>query len=163
MQNDQHLTPILVSSGSNQELIHAYEYDPFLKRRQELSIAERRYATQLGLDRKDLRISIESSKTILLRGSFGVMQVLDYSQDGFRATSKVQISRSSILEATLLLPDTGINELLAAKLLTSFEIEIRWSRRFSVDEFHHGIRTIGMTREQKELIYSLFAAYRNAA
>lgn len=157
------LNPVLANPVVSNELVTIYEYNPFLHRQFDLAIAERRLANQSSIERQDQRNQVPARKKITLRCESSIMQVIDYSLSGFRVVTTERLGRLTNHEVHLMLPDLKLNALLKSKLLTTFTVQVRWSKEMRDGEVHHGLQALSMNQEQKELIHSLIMSFRDAA
>ena len=64
------------------------------------------------------------------------------------------------ISVALSLNDPKIQAIFADKLLASFSIEVRWSRK-SGERFKHGFRTLGLNEKQKSFVLDLLERYNS--
>jgi class 3 adenylate cyclase len=153
-------TEIFVSVKHRANLVRAYEVNPHERTPSRLEEAERAYFDLMDYSRKESRQLIRRGSPVGLSCELGEFRLSDFSFDGLGLVGPVLVSQQAVLHLAFALPDHERAEELARRLLGRVQVEVRWSRS-KRGEFMHGVRYIGLNREQKDVLFQfLTALYR---
>ena len=148
-----HNDEVLIADGvylgikHHDTLSQAFEFDPFTKKQEELSVVKRLYSSQFDTSIRDHRYQVRAEANVELRSPYGTLRVSDFSLIGFKADADVHFGQNTIIEVILLTHDRYIDQMLEDKMLTHLTLEVRWSRR-TAHGFEHGLRILGSNKEQ---------------
>ena len=151
---DQIFDHVMIAIKHHTDLVPAYEVNPHKNTPEKVAIVQRHFMEHLGDNIRDPRHSVTTTKLINASSIYGNLTVRDFSRRGFLLSGTQFLAQKSLITITL---DTGshtINQILADRFLTSFEIEVRWSRR-NGDRFDHGVQVVGGHPEQWDFLYDL--------
>ena len=152
---DVGFSPVHFGLRFQNDLVQAFEFNPFHSRPSELKQAMSLYFNQLGMKSRYNRIPALNNSVVELKSAGGVFRVLDFSLQGFRVVSDIYIAQRSVLEFTIDMKRPELNELLYSKRLESVTAEVRWSRKSDAG-FEHGLKILGGNTKQLELLFNLF-------
>ena len=152
---DVGFSPVHFALRYQNDLVQAFEFNPFHSRPSELKQAMSLYFNQLGMQARYNRIPAVPNSLVEFKAAGGVFRVLDFSLQGFRVVSDIYIAQRSVLEFTIDMQSPELNELLHSKRLESVTAEVRWSRK-SEAGFEHGLKILGGNTKQLELLFNLF-------
>lgn len=146
------LNEIFVSIKHHQDLLRAFECNPFKKVPGRLAKAERAYLDLMGYSRKEGRFRIKGKVTLELRSPRGSFSLTDFSLDGLGMAGPLLISHKTVLELEFMCKDAWVLAPLRTQLLHKVQAEVRWCRT-NGDRFEHGLRFIGLNAAHKEIIF----------
>ena len=113
--------------------------------------------SSLSTSIKERRKNIQEM-SIFLISDLGSFEVLDFSESGFGVRSEIFLGPKTQLNVGIELDSKDFGERLAKKLLASFSVEVRWSRK-SNDVFKHGFLIKGLNDQQKSFILDILEQY----
>lgn len=158
--DDSLFIPTAVAIKHQDSLVHAYEYDPFHDRHQDLLRAERAFLQQCGVSRVDQRVDLGEGAGLSVRSQLGPMSILDFSLHGFKTKSEFQLGRRASLLLRLVSAEEEINHLLREYFLQDLVGEVRWSLKQGTIHIH-GFKIVGLSEERKhKLLHILTSARR---
>jgi hypothetical protein len=146
------LKEIYVSIKHHEDLLRAFECNPFIKVPDRLAQAERAYLDLMGYSRKEGRFRIRGKVKVELRSPRGSFELADFSLDGLGMAGPLLISHKTVLELEFLCSDPWVLAPLRTQLLHKVQAEVRWCRT-NGDRFEHGLRYIGLNAAHKEIIF----------
>lgn len=150
-------TEIFVSVKHRANLVRAYEASPLEKTPSQMEEAERVYLDLMDYSRKESRQMIRGGRLVGLSSELGRFRLSDFSFDGLGIVGPVLVSQNAVLHLEFALPDQKRAEELARRLLGRVQVEVRWCR-LNRGEFMHGVRYIGLNREQKDVLFQILTA-----
>ena len=147
-------SPVHISLNHQNDLVQAFEFNPFYNRPSDLKHAMTVYFKQLGMHPRYKRNSAGSKISIELKAAGATFRILDFSLHGFRVVSDVYFAQRSILQFTIDMQQAEFNQILYNKMLETVTAEVRWSRKSEVG-FEHGLKILGCNAEQLEFLFKM--------
>ena len=139
--------PIQIAVKHKPQLFDAYRHNPFSDRQNDVNFAMNLHYNQLGVLNRERRFQLKTPGSITLISAHGNHRILDFSLQGFRATSEVILGQNAIFEAELHLADPIIARNLRDKFLHTLTLEVRWSRMEN-GQILQGFKIVGANEEQ---------------
>lgn len=132
----------------SQELVEAYELDPFYGEPQLLLDGDDAYRQLVGIERNDVRWPIPYPGLIQISTTYGNGEIVNFSLDGFTIKLSEYYAKDVPLSLRM---DTADGE-LAARLeragLESIMLEVRWARPAG-QSYVHGCQMKSLSRDQR--------------
>ena len=151
------ISEIYVSIKHHKDLMRAFECTPAYGSSERLNAAERAFVGLMGYGRKEGRLRVTDAKSIQVRGSLGIYTLTDFSLDGLGLVGNLMISQQSVLSLEILGEASAAMDVLQRSMLQNVQVEVRWCRP-SRGRFEHGLKYIGLSSTQKEVIFNYFTA-----
>lgn len=150
--------PIAVAIKHHQQLIAAFEYDPFYLQPQQVKRAHFEFFKQNGISRREERITIAEDRVLYLESELGRFTVRDLSVHGLNASALFQVGRRARLLVRLVSSNETLNRKLRASLLDAMVVEVRWSQRAD-QHFAHGLKIFGNSQPRREFLFGLLSEH----
>ena len=146
---------IFVSIKHQEELLKAYECNPFTNVPELFSRAEQAYLGLLGYSRKESRFRISGDASITFRSPYGSFVLSDFSMGGVGMRGNTLICRKSVIPLEIVSDKEELLHPLKESLLHKVLAEVRWCRS-ARGGFEHGLKFIGLNAEQKDILFQFF-------
>ena len=139
--------PINIAVKHRQQLFPAYRYNPFTSRQNAVREGLNLHFEQLGVVNREHRFQPKYPGSISLVSAHGIHDVLDFSLQGFRASSTVILGQNAIIEAEFDIKDPVVARNLRERHLLALTLEVRWSQ-LDGERIEQGFKIIGSNEEQ---------------
>ena len=157
VENTGGFNEIHIAMGYQEELLMAYEYNPFFQEAMVLESVEKDAIRSLGITQRETRFRFLSTQTVKLVSPYGTFFVEDFSPNGFGVVGDIFIGRKPVLSVKIETVHQGCAMLLRRNYLETIQVEVRWCRERD-QGFQHGMRIVGLNRGQKQLLYTLLSS-----
>jgi class 3 adenylate cyclase len=156
--NLEQIKPKLVQIKHHEELIEAFEYNPFFDRPQLLREATNVYRRFAGFSRVDTRWLVPAEAGLRLMTDFGEGQLINFSYSGFQIQFKEYIAKGAKINVSFESSDPFIKAALASMGLVPIVVEVRWASAQEAGCIHGCIiRNLNEAKQQY-----LFTTIKNA-
>ena len=150
---------IHISIKHREELIRAYEFNPFLDRAEQLARTEKDYYACLGYARQHDRQGVERChEKVLLTTKYGTFGLTDFSIHGFGMVGDTFVGRKSVMSIGLLFSDPKVTAQVENMMLKTIDCEVRWCRCID-GRYSHGMKMVGLNSRQKMYLYEKFQEF----
>ncbi|HET9239431.1 MAG TPA: adenylate/guanylate cyclase domain-containing protein [Oligoflexus sp.] len=145
------LIPRYVRVKHSQQLVKAWQVDPFQSEPGAIERAERLYWNFARIERLEERLELPPLK-VLLRSEHGVFELRDFSRTGLALVGDIFLAKDVLLDVSMDVEDEGLMKKLQDWGLASFTIEIRWGK-IDQHRFKHGAKILGLNGIQRNRIF----------
>lgn len=133
------------------DLLEAYELDPFVDEPQVLVEVEEAYRIFIGVERTDTRHPVPDIGMIKIMTSHGDGDLLNFSQDGFTISLPKYYGQGVTMTMQMDTLNGELSDRLESQSLVPIVLEVRWARP-GRGGFMHGCLIKNMTVEQRHEI-----------
>jgi len=151
----------LIAIKHQVELVPAYEINPHKNRMDKLAVVNRHFLDRMGDQVRDVRHVVNTGVQLTARSLYGDLIISDFSRRGFLLRGANFLAQKSHLTIELRSSIDAINQKLADRMLTTIEVEVRWSRR-SGDGYDHGVQVVGGHPDQWDFLYQTLRSFTAA-
>ena len=131
------------------ELIEAFEFDPFYEDEKTLVEGDEAYRQYLGTERSDTRWPIPEAGLIRAMTDQGDGEMVNFSHGGFTLKLPGYFAKGVIINLEMDTIDGSLGERLESLGLKQFVVEVRWARPGG-DGYIHGCEIKNLNEEQCE-------------
>ncbi len=156
--NDPRIHRRFIMPKHSSEIKESWQVDPFYHHNEDFIKAESLFLKSIVKDVDRERLNVPENISIALTSNLGHFNLIDFSLTGLRISGNIFLARGVIFHVTIDSEDGEINRMLRKSDLGSITVEVFWGK---VDgkEYHHGVKFIGLNREQKQRIFSILHRY----
>ena len=130
--------------------IEAYEFDPFLEHRTELTKIVAAQRDTIGVERKDARFPVGVEMRLRVENEYGFGRVVDFSEYGLGVELNFYMGRGLISNLTLKSDDAELQKILSDSDIDVVSCECRWGRPTDREGvFLHGLKIRSFTPDQR--------------
>lgn len=138
----------------SEELVEAYEVDPFYENPQLLVAGDEAYRLLIGVERHDTRWPVPTPGLIQLKSNLGDGVLINFSLDGFTIRLPAYYAKDVTLAARLDDRSGEVGKKLEQAGLVPLVLEVRWAR--PADEgFIHGCMIKNLNQEQRAIVIEI--------
>lgn len=138
----------------SEELVEAYELDPFYASPKLLLAGDEAYRVFVGVERGDTRWPLPNPDLIRVRTNLGDGSLINFSFDGFTIKLPTYYAKDVTLSAHME-DDGDISNRLEQAGLVPMMLEVRWARPAG-DGFIHGCKIKNLNHDQRRLLVAIF-------
>jgi class 3 adenylate cyclase len=149
----------LIQIKHHQELIEAYECNPFEKEQELLSKGIEAYRNYLQISRKDRRWPVPSGSPVRIISAVGDGELVDFSTNGFGVRLPAFLGKGVQISMGIEFPDTQFNSLLEKERLSNVVAEVRWARPSSGGSFLHGTQFLAQNQAMGERLAAIIKSF----
>ena len=156
MQNDydsRGLKEMFINIKHHKKYFKVYEYNPFISNPEDVVRAEEKLFKKFGKEKSFERFKTKNQGLIKLSSDIGDFYLVDFSESGLGAVSKIFLGIDVSVKVRLELSDHNISRTLHNAYIRDFIIQVKWSR-ISDDEFRHGFEIKGLSKDQRSLLFA---------
>jgi class 3 adenylate cyclase len=135
----------------SEELVEAYEFDPFIDEPALLNEGDEAYRQFIGVERSDNRLPVPYGGLIKVTTNYGDGEIINFSNDGFTVKLSEYYAKGVMMTLKLDSPDGSLGDSLEAAGLASIILEVRWARPAG-DFYVHGCLVKNLSTEQRDEI-----------
>ena len=146
--------PVMIAVKHQLELVAAFEVNPHADNMKQLIEINLDFMDRIGAKVRHSRRSFSDLRPVLMTSQYGVLQLKDYSAQGFFLRGPFFLAQKAIISLTIDTQDAPSNDLLKRHGLSSIEVEVRWSRRDG-DQYDHGVQVVGGHPAQWEFLFKV--------
>jgi class 3 adenylate cyclase len=117
----------LVQVKHHEELIEAFEYNPFFDRMEQLREATNVYRRFAGFNRTDTRWMVPEDADLKLVTDFGFGRLVNFSYSGFQIEFREYIAKGAKINLSFESQDEHMRQALAGMGLVPISVEVRWA------------------------------------
>lgn len=143
----------LVKIKHHDDLVEAYEYDPFATRPEVIARLLDIYWRSIGVSRAVPRDEVALARTVAVMSTVAKGTLRNYSRGGLGMELDRFLARGVVI--SLDVRDPALRKRLDEKALGVVMVEIRWGRPTATG-FLHGASFVGMSDEQKNFLFDAF-------
>lgn len=133
----------------SEELVEAYEFDPFVDEQALLNEGDEAYRQFIGVERSDNRLPVPYPGLIKVTTNYGDGEIINFSNDGFTVKLSEYYAKGVMMTLKLDSPDGSLADNLESWGLSSIIMEVRWARPAG-DHFIHGCLVKNLSPEQRD-------------
>ena len=149
--------PINIKIKHSVGVTKAYEYDPFIGRKEDLPMVENLYWQSRQITQGGPRYKI-AQNYLILKAKEGIdFQVIDLSLGGFAVLADEYFSRGVQLMIALKSPYPEVEKALMDHNLDLATVEVCWSRK-NEGVYKHGLKVIGFHSESLQRLFDTLKA-----
>jgi class 3 adenylate cyclase len=138
----------------SEELVEAYEVDPFHATPKLLIEGDEAYRVFIGVERSDTRWPIPLPGLIRVRTNYGDGVMINFSFDGFTIKLPAYYAKDVTLSARMEDQSGDVAERLEQAGLMPMVLEVRWARP-TQDGYIHGCMIKNLNHEQRKVIVGI--------
>lgn len=138
----------------HEDLVEAYEVDPFWDDPKMLNDGDEAYRQYIGVERSDTRWPVPIPGAIRVLTNYGDGDLVNFSQDGFTIKLNGYYAVNVAMSMKLDSPDGELGERLERAGLLPIVLEVRWARPAG-DGYIHGCLIKNLTREHRDDIINM--------
>jgi hypothetical protein len=139
----------------SEELVEAYELDPFLDDPKLLLDGDEAYRQYIGVERTDVRWPIPYPGLIRVQTNYGDGELVNFSFDGFTVKLSEYYAKDVCISLALDTIDGGLARGLADLGLVPLVLEVRWARPAAGGGYAHGCLIKNLNRDQRDAVIDL--------
>jgi class 3 adenylate cyclase len=138
----------------HEELVEAWELDPFYNDNQTLNDGDEAYRQFIGVERSDTRWPVPYPGLIKVATDHGDGELINFSNDGFTIKLPLYYAKDVTINMRLDSIDGYLGDRLERAGLLPIVLEVRWARP-SGEGYIHGCLIKNMTSEHREDIINM--------
>lgn len=135
----------------SEDLVEAYEFDPFIDEPALLNEGDEAYRHFIGVERSDNRLPVPYAGLIKVTTNYGDGEIINFSNDGFTVKLSEYYAKGVMMSLKLDSPDGSLGDNLEAAGLATIILEVRWARPAG-DFYIHGCLVKNLSTEQRDEI-----------
>lgn len=139
----------------SEDLVEAYEFDPFVDEQALLNEGDEAYRQYIGAERSEVRMPVPFPGLIKMTTSYGDGEIINFSNEGFTVKLSEYYAKGVMMTLKLDSQDGSLADSLESFGLSSIIMEVRWARPAGGDSFIHGCQVKNLSPEQSDQIVSL--------
>jgi class 3 adenylate cyclase len=150
-KNGMKFYPRLISIKHQEQLQTCYEIDPLLDHRATSRLVRDAFWKNIEQVPQAMRYKTQPG-TLHFGSSFGPLEILDYSKDGYRLLSPVFLGKNVIITLHL----TGLARLQHMTDIDEIGVKVIWGTPLDDQQgFKLGVKIFGLSEKQKNRIFTL--------
>ncbi len=139
----------------SEDLVEAYEFDPFVDEQALLNEGDEAYRQYIGAERSEVRMPVPYPGLIKITTNYGNGDIINFSNDGFTVKLSEYYAKGVMMTLKLDSQDGSLADNLEASGLSSIIMEVRWARPTGGDSFIHGCQVKNLSPEQRDQIVTM--------
>ncbi len=148
----------MIAIKHHNDMVEAWEYDPFVEGSELRSQAEEAYRSTAYLTRLERRWTVAQPGNIIVRALGNAAELINFSPTGMSIVLPSLQARGTRMEVQLDSLDGSLGQQLAAQGLGTIAVEVRWVQNHE-ELYLHGVRYIELDSRQTDLITDLLCHY----
>ena len=139
----------------SEDLVEAYEFDPFVDEQALLNEGDEAYRQYIGAERSEIRMPVPYPGLIKITTNYGNGDIINFSNDGFTVKLSEYYATGVMMTLKLDSQDGSLADALESFGLSSIIMEVRWARPAGANSFIHGCQVKNLSPEQRDQIVTL--------
>jgi class 3 adenylate cyclase len=148
----------MVSIKHYNDMVEAWEYDPFEDQPSLREQADEAYRSTAHLTRLERRWTVARTGNIIVTTLSGAAHLINFSSTGMSFALQTSLPRGKHLEIQIDSLDGQLRQQLSAVGMQRILVEVRWVQKQD-DRFLHGVRYLELDARQTEIITDLLCQY----
>lgn len=143
----------MINIKHHDELIEAYEIDPFIELEGYVDKAEQIMRDFHSISRTEERINLPKSVEMSLETQDAILGINNFSLNGFAAFSSEFFGKKVKLTAEIKTSVPEVNTLVESLGINPLELEVMWGRPINSGRYLHGLKIVSLNKTQKEKLF----------
>ena len=142
----------IIKTKHHEELLQAYEIDPFHDKTLLREKATEEFRLSRNLQRKQTRVPVPAESNLSFRSDFGFAKIVDFSKGGISVALEKYLARNVAFTIKIDPHSSKIARELYDRGIDQLIMEVKWGK-VENDRYLHGAKFTNMSEVQKEFLF----------